>query len=172
MANWNPLSQPVDHIILAGRKSPGLAEVTGGASPRKWDERGGYGLSGSTLVFKGIGLAKFTVKLKLYTEDDWAAWHTWKPLVDKPPLGSKAKAMDITHPLTEQLGVAAVVVEEVSQPEQTDSGEWTITIKFIEYRKPKVALAKPDGAKATPADPIETGIIEPLTNQYNALANE
>lgn len=169
---WNPLTQPVDFIKLAGHKSPGLAEVIGATSPRKWEERGGYGLSGSTVVFRGIGLCKFSVRIKLYTEQDWNDWHVWKLLVDKPPLGTRAKALDITHPLTEELGVAAVVVEEVSQPEQTNDGEWTITIKFIEFRKPKVALAKPDAAKATEADPIETEIIQPLVNQLQELAGE
>lgn len=169
---WNPLDQPVDYIKLAGQKSPGLAEVIGAASPRKWDERGGYGLSGSTVVFRGVGLCKFTVKIKLYTADDWASWDAWRPLVAKPPLGTRARAQEIWHPLLEQLEVSAAVVEEVSQPEQTNDGEWTITIKFIEYRKPKVALAKPDGAKATPADPIETQVIQPLVNQFNALATE
>lgn len=169
---WDPLSQPVDYIKLGGQKSPGLAEVLGATSPRKWDERGGYGLSGSTVVFRGVGLCKFSVKLKLYTEEDWADWAAWKPLVDKPPLGTRARAQDIWHPLLEQLGVAAAVVEEVSQPEQTNDGEWTVSIKFIEFRRPKVALAKPDGAKATPADPIDTNVIQPLLNQFNALANE
>jgi hypothetical protein len=169
---WNPLEKPVDHIVLGGWKSPGLAEVTGGASPLKWDERGGYGLSGSTLIFRGVGLVKFTVKLRLYTPEDWAGWQAWRPLVSKPPLGSKAKAMDFIHPLTEALGVSAVVVEEVSQPEQTDNGEWTITIKFIEHRKPTPALAKPEGSRATPVDPIEMHVIQPLLNQYSALATE
>jgi hypothetical protein len=169
---WNPLDQPVDYIKLGGQRSPGLAEVLGATSPRKWDERGGYGLSGSTLIFRGVGLAKFTVKLKLYTIEDWAAWDAWKPLVAKPPLGTRARAQDIWHPLLEQVDVKAAVVEEVSQPEQTNDGEWTIAIKFIEFRKPKVALAKPDAAKATPADPIETQVIQPLLNQFNALATE
>lgn len=169
---WNPLEQPVDYIKLGGVRSPGLAEVLGATSPRKWEERGGYGLSGSTVVFRGVGLCKFTVKLKLYTEEDWTAWNAWRPIVAKPPFGTRAKALDIWHPLLEQLEVKAAVVEEVSQPEQTDNGEWTITLKFIEFRRPKVALAKPEGAKATPADPIETAIIQPLVNQLNALANE
>jgi hypothetical protein len=169
---WDPLTQPVDYIKLAGQKSPGLADVYGGDSPRKWDERGGYGLSGSTLIFRGVGLAKFSVDLKLYTPEDWAAWHAWKPLVAKPPLGTRARAQDIWHPLLEQIEVSAAVVESVGQPKQTGDGEWTITVKFIEYRKPKVSLAKPDGAKATPADPIETQVIQPLLNQFNALATE
>lgn len=168
---WNPLVAPVDYIKLSGERSPGLAEVYGGSSPRKWDERGGYGLSGSTLVFRGVGLAKFSVRLKLYTEEDWAAWTAWKALVDKPPLGTRARAQDIWHPLLEQIGVTSAVVEEVSQPEQGEAGEWVITIKFIEYRRPKVALAKPEGAKATPADPVDQ-VIERLANQVQELAAE
>lgn len=168
---WDPLSSPVDYFLLANQKSPGIAELVGASSPRKWDERGGYGLSGSTVVFRGVGLSRFSFKIRLYTEQDWSDWFAWKPLVDRPPLGERPKALGISYPLLEQLGVTAVVVEEVSQAEQTNPGEWTITIKFIEFRKPKVALAKPEGAKATPADPVDV-VIEQLSNQVKELANQ
>lgn len=157
---WNPLTTPVDFFNLAGVRSPGYAELTGASSPRKWEERGGYGLSGATVVFRGVGLCYFTFKLKLYSEQDWADWYKFKPLVERPPFGTRAKSLDIWHPFLEQLGVTHAVIEEVSQPEQGDSGEWVITIKMIEFRRPVVALAKPVASKATPVDPVEAKLIE------------
>lgn len=172
---WDPLGEPVapetptrpgigDQIWLAQQWSPGLCEITGANSPREWEERKGYGWSGALVIFKGIGLARFSVKLKLYTAADWRDWSLFKPLVDKPPLGKRPRALDIWHPLLVDQGIYAVVVEDLGQPEQTNDGEWTIELKLVEYRFPKFGLAKPDGAAATPVDPYEQ-YIEKLTKQ-------
>jgi hypothetical protein len=169
MAFWNPLADPIDFFTLSGLRSPGVAELSGATSPRKWEERGGYGLSGATVVFRGVGLCYFTFRLKLYTETDWDDWLSWKSLVNRPPFGTRPKAHDIWHPFLDQLGVTAAVVEEVTQPEQGESGEWTVSIKFIEFRKPVVALAKPVAAKATTADPVEADMIAPLMAEFNRL---
>jgi hypothetical protein len=166
---WNPLDEPVDYIVLAGKKSPGLADVVGANAPRRWDERKGYGLSGAVLIYRGLALSQFSVRIRLYTTADWDAWSTWKALVDKAPLGTRAKAMDITHPFLEALGIVSVVVDDVLQPEQTGDGEWTIEIKFREYRGHTFTLSKPEGSTATPADPVEAEIGR-LTDQFQRLA--
>ncbi len=153
----SPLDTPVDYVLLAGQKSPGIAEILGASSPRKWDERGGYALSGATLVYKGNGLAKFTLQLRLYSVEDWAAWDAWRPLVQRPPVGARARALEIVHPFLEALEIRSVVVEDVLQPIQTGDGEWTIEVKFIEWRRPLVALSRPDGARVT--DAVEAEIF-------------
>ena len=173
---WNPIADPCDYITLAGQKSPGLADVVGASDARKWDEREGFGLSGSFSVFRGRSLAKFSVMLRLYSEEDWEDWHAWKKLVQKLPTrrggGKDSGTLDIWHPLLEDLDIKAVGVAEILQPVQTDHGEWTIEIKFIEFRQPKVTLAKPEGAAATPVDPIEENVIKPLLAQVQQLAAE
>jgi hypothetical protein len=174
---WDPITDPVDYILLAGKRSPGLAEVKGAGSPREWDIRKGYGLSGAASVFTGLSLAKFTVTLRLYTVEDWADWHVWKPLVDKVPKrrggeGKDSGKLDISHPLLWECGIKAAGVEDVKQPEQTGDGEWSIEILFIEFRMPKFALAKPEGAAATTVDPVEEEWIKPLMQQVQRLASE
>lgn len=174
---WDPITSPCDYILLAGIKSPGLADVSGASSVRRWDEREGFGISGAFSVFKGRGLAHFSVKLRLYSDTDWAAWYAWKQIVDKLPTrrggdGKDSGVLDIWHPLLEGLDIKAVAAAEVMQPEQTDNGEWTIEIKFLEFRYPKIALAKPEAAAATPVDPVEEKIIKPLTAQFQSLADE
>jgi hypothetical protein len=166
---WNPVEQPVDYILLSGQKSPGLADVDGASSPRKWDERAGYGLSGSTIVFTGLGLAKFSVRLRFYTVEHWAAWDAWKELVAKPPVGRRPRALDIWHPHLEELGIKSVVVEDVLQPKQTADGEWTVEVKFIQFRLPKLTLAKPEASQAKPTDPYDQ-VIDGLVNQVQELA--
>ena len=174
---WDPINEPCDYILLAQQKSPGIAEVVGASSPRKWDEREGFGITGSFSVFKGRGLAHFSVKLRLYTPEDWTGWAAWKPLVDKLPTrrggsGKDSGVLDIWHPLLVDRDIKAVAVEEVKAPEQTDHGEWTIEIRFIEFRHPKLTLAKPEGAAATTVDPIEEQVIKPLLEQLQELAGE
>lgn len=156
--SWNPITSPVDYYLLEGKKSPGISEVAGAGSPRKWDEVGGYGLSGSTLRFTGLGLAKFEIRTRLYTPEDFEAWKAFAVVLAKPPPKVRPRAKDIWHPFLEELGIKSVVIEDVLQPEQTGDGEWTLTGKFIQYRRPRITLAKPDGSKAAETDPYEQEI--------------
>jgi hypothetical protein len=167
---WNPFNSPIDYILLRGLKSPGIAEVVDANSPRNWDERRGYGFSGATVIFRGVGLAYPVIKFRLWTEEHWDLWSVFRVLLEKPPFGERAQAMSVWHPHLEAQGITSVVVQDLASPVNEGNGIWSITVKFIEYRRPKVALAKPDGAKAAEVDPIESGIIEPLLSQFTALS--
>lgn len=166
---WDPISNPIDYIKLNDKKSPGVAEVVGASAPRKLKELEGYALSGGFVLFRGNKLAKFSVEIRLYTVQDWADWYAWKPLIDRVPVGERAKALSIWHPHLEDLNIKAALVEDVTQPKQTGDGEWTITIKFCEFRSPKRTLAKPEAAASAPIDPIDAK-IKALTDQFEALA--
>ncbi|MEM9075159.1 MAG: hypothetical protein AAGE52_42065, partial [Myxococcota bacterium] len=110
---FNPIAAPIDHILLANRRSPGVAIVTNANSPRRWDERKGYAQSGARVVFRGIGLARPIVTLRLTEQQHWDDWHAWRELVQRPPIGSRARALDIWHPILEDQDIKAVVVEDV-----------------------------------------------------------
>jgi hypothetical protein len=155
---WNPYDDPVNHVILAGQQSPGLADVAGLGTPRNWDERQGYGLSGAIVVFTGNKIANFKVLIKLYTVADWEAYHAWRVLVQRTPPNIRPKALDFWHPFAEMQKIKSVVVTDEGQPEQTGDGEWTIPISFKEWRRPKIALAKPEGSQAKITDPAEQAI--------------
>lgn len=175
---WNPIDSPVRYILLKGKRSPGIAAFGGlPSSVRMWDKTQGHGYSGAYSVFRGRDLAEFSVRLTLYTREDWANWYAWKPLVDAVPKrrggGKDSGTLDIWHPLLEALDIKAVCVKEVIAPEEGDTGEWTAEIKFMEFRPPKFTLAKPEGAAATPVDPVEEFIGE-LTDkvQVERMADE
>lgn len=155
---WNPIDAPVDKAFLGGRVTPGLCDIEGANSPRNWDERDGYGLSGALLVFKGVKLSHFSIKFRLYTPADWDDWHAFAPTVAKPPLGKRARSLDIAHPITDEVRIRSVVVEDVLAPVQTGDGEWTVEVKLIEWRTPIRTLAKPQGSTATEVDPVEQQI--------------
>lgn len=147
--SFDPLTSPVDHFLLAGERSPGIAEVASAPSPRELTERRGYGTSGASVVFRGIKLVPIKITIKLYTVEDWAAWREFLPLLARPPLGRRAQAMDIWHPILEDQGVRSVLVKEVGSPTQTGDGEWSISIDMIEWRRPQPALSAPAGSASS-----------------------
>ncbi|AUX23351.1 uncharacterized protein SOCEGT47_038740 [Sorangium cellulosum] len=151
----NPIEQPdlYDVILLAGQRSPGQAIATGAGSPRNWDERKGYGLSGAFLVFTGDGLAKFQVRLLLWEPQHFAEWESFSALLARPQRGTRPKALDYYHPYHEPLGIKSAVVEDVLQQDQVEPGLWAQDIKFIQYREPRPYLAKPEGSTATLNEP-------------------
>lgn len=151
--SWNPIDQPRDWVKLGGQRTPGLCDISGAGSPRRWDERESYGYSGATVVFHGLKLAHFSLRLRFYSAQDWEDWYAFKPSIDKPPLGKRQGPLDIEHPLLSQVGITSVVVEDTLSPMQTADGEWTVEIKLIEYRPLKFAIAKPDNTAAKPVDP-------------------
>jgi hypothetical protein len=168
--SWNPITNPVDYWILQSQKCPGIGRIQKAGSPRKWDERGGYGASGGVLVFRGRKLPQYDGIIELYTEADWEAWRIFKPLVDRPPFGSIPKALDIWHPYLADLGIKSCVVLDVSQPEEMDLGGHRITVSFQEFRPLKLSLAKPEASKKTADnDPYDKEIAR-LTDQFQELA--
>lgn len=172
MTFWNPIDEPQDWVDFAGVVSPGLADIEGASSPRNWDERDSYAVTGSFLVYHGKKLSHFSVKCRLYTVQHWQDWYAFKPFIEAlPRRGVPAKAIDITHPLLAQLNIHRCVVEDIIQPVQTDHGEWTVEIKLIEFRPPIVSQAKAEGAKATPADP-EDAILAANKDEIAALAGD
>lgn len=151
----NPISKSFDVVVFAAEPTPGVAVVEGGsASPRKWQEVGGYGLTGATIRFTGLGLAKFDVILSFYTPEHWTAWESYQRGVLAPPKpGSFARALSVYHPLLKAADITQCVVEDISLPKQTQDGVWQVVVSCKAFRKPKLTFATPEGAKATPTDP-------------------
>jgi hypothetical protein len=157
ITDWTPLHRPINYVEFAGVRTPGMAEVVGASSPRKWEKVESVGWSGAFLKYHGLELSSFSVHVRLYTRAEWLAWHRFAPLVHRVPLGRFQKPIDVWHPLLEMLGIHSVVVEDVTQATQNED-VWEIEIKLIEYRSPHVALAAARGSQATPDDPIEADI--------------
>lgn len=168
---WCPLIEPVDKVTLNGLETPGRAEIEGAGSPRRWDERESYGYSGAFIVFHGNNLSHFTIRLTLHDDADWLEWYSFKPIIDRVPLGKRQRPLAITHPITAGLGIFACVVEDCSQPTQNEDGLWQIEIKMIEWRSPRLALAAArDGEKEEP-DP-EDDILKGLNAHDEAVGAE
>ncbi len=161
MSDWNPINEPIDRFLIGGHMTPGIGEIVGLDSPRKWEEREGPGYSGATVFYRGLRLSHFSIRFRLYTEVDWSDWNAFANVVAKPPFGKRARALDIQHPQCQQNGVRAIVIENVLAPVMTsDDGEYTAELKVIEFRMPKSAGAKMEGSQDAPVDPVEIEIEE------------
>lgn len=147
---WNPWSTPLDRGVINGIWTPGILRLRNADSPRKWDERVGYGWSGSFPVFLGVRLSQFDVGFELYTDEDWADWQKLRPILAKPPYGKRPKALDFVHPILQDLDIKSIVVTNVKQQETSELGVITIPIEVMTFRVPKIALAKPEGSADKP----------------------
>lgn len=176
--SFNPIdhSTQLDQLMVLAQPSPGISTVEGSsAAPRKWEERGGYGLTGATLVFTGMGLAKFDQVISLYNREDWVAWDKWLKVVAAPPVGKRPRVLDVSHPWLEMFNVFKAAVLDNSLPRQTEDGLWQIVYNWQAFRAPKFTLAKPEGAKATPADPVDAQLdanTALISAQFAALAKQ
>ncbi len=167
-----------DYIELGGQQSPGYADVAGAGSPRKWDKRDGYGFSGAVLVYHGTDLAEFDVTISMWDVAQLIDWWNFATILEKAPVGVRAKALDISHPFlnTPPLRIKSVVVQDVSQLRQDEYGLWTVVIKFLEYRAPRPILGKPiaaipSAAAATPTAQDAADVqIQQLQARVAALA--
>ncbi len=142
-----------DYFLLGADPSPGKCRIKKLDSPRGWDERAGYALSGATLVPKGDPLAVPVISVTLWNPDDYALWKAFaakylSQAVKFAPGTITPKALSIVHPILNDppFYVTEVVVQNVTAVEETDDGIWEYEIEFRRYRKPMLALGKPDAA--------------------------
>lgn len=180
---FDPLTTPIDKVLLAydppsgqtvtWQRSPGIAKVTGAALLYRWDKRQGYGLAGAFPVYFGEDLPDFVIELRLYTSQDWVDWAAWKPLVVKPPKSIRPKALAIYHPWLAEVQIGACTIKKVHQPEPDDeTGGFLIAIECMKWRKPTIALSKPDAAKTNASDDPVDQEIERRTKLLEQLAKE
>jgi hypothetical protein len=160
----NGTSAPIqDFIILSGEVSPGTCEIVNAGSPRTWDKQKGWGYSGATLVYTGDDLSDFDVIVTLWEKggQQWADWYKFAKILEKPPTGVRAKALEIVHPVLNRppLKITQVVIRDVGQPVQSKTGLWTIRISMTAYRGALPALGRPNGnipRASTGIDPFES----------------
>lgn len=195
----NPKGFDQDYIVLANVRSPGTCVISGAGNPRVWDAVKAAGMSGASLRYMGADLARFSVLIKMWTAEQVKEWEEFSDLLgssDKTRTVAGAarkvlanisaaaksaatgtqyspKAMAIQHPLLAELFITDVVVEDRTQLTPSESGLWTVEIKFIQYRPPvasrgKVNSSIPNAPKtvATAQDNMDQR-IQQAKNDFN-----
>jgi hypothetical protein len=151
--SWDPLEHSINKVWLAQMWSPGICDIEGADSVRKYESVEAYGESGALLNFKGVDAARFRIRLRLYTSADWSDWQSFRLRIFAPPTDTKPQALDVWHPLLWDQGIHRLVIENFVQPIQTDDGVWTAELRCIEWRMLQPALTRVAGSKATANDP-------------------
>lgn len=147
--SFDPTTNPerLDYVELGGMSTIGMGKawVEGLGAPRKWDEQPGYGTDGAALKFTGNGLTDGVLKIQCWEPAHFAAWRVFQPIVQETkPGGPPPKALDLRHPISDDIGCTQVVVaDEGCWNLVDDSGLWQREIKLKKYRKPKPMLATP-----------------------------
>jgi hypothetical protein len=148
-----------------GIRSPGKAILSGVATPWKYDVQESYGRSGAVVVFRGRGIAKFTLTIVMWTRVHFIEWPFFSKLLEPPSFG-KPLVVEMRHPILSSADIKAVAVEQLGQPEKQPNGTWVATIQCLEYRPPLPALVKPRGAIPS----VDKGVpITPKTEADLAL---
>lgn len=172
----NPFINPdnFDYFLLGGRKSPGLAKISGAAKVSKYQVNKPKGSTGASLTYDGRDLTKFKASIKLITADEYSQWQDFSALLKKEPNSKDPKAIEFYHPfITDELGVSAVVVEQFTQPEESGANEITVNIDFLEYAPPKASTSNISGSnKARPKGGANaaTPTVDPNADKKAELA--
>lgn len=136
-----------DYVVLAGVRCPVLSEVKGMKLVRKWNVPDGWGFSGARAWFIGQQLIQFSIIFSIWADIQWALWIEFAEAVFREPTKGlpSALSMSIVHPIVNMPPhkVTQVVMMEMSGWDQDDTGLWTCSGTFLQYREPKPALIKP-----------------------------
>lgn len=182
--SFDPVTEPIDFVRINGKTSPGVAVIKGASSPRQWDERRAFGMSGAISISRGSKLAHFSAVVSVWTAEQFAALAEWMAPLRALPAGFRgrsARNFSIWHPILEDLGIREVGVEDILQPIERDPGLWEHEIKLIEYRRPKLTLAKTEGSEGDPRaerDPydvmieMQDRVLRSSNAEYDALVRE
>jgi len=175
MTTFDPFTNPVDFVTIAGQRTPGLAEIIDADQLRRLIERRGFALSGATVRDGGATLTHFKIRLTFTTSEHWVAWDEFRPLLERPPTrvgGNPRNALDIEHPILALARIRSVIPEKIGQPNKDDTGTWTIELGFCEFRNPQPQLDPINGSDATvtPGNGTPEQIIEARTAELHSLA--
>jgi hypothetical protein len=171
----DPLRNPdaYDTFVLAGVRSPGLCKISGAGSPRSWDEQKGKGNVGASISFNGLGLAKFKIRIFLWTTKHFDEWTNFATILKPPINGQPAHALDIEHPILDEphLQIRSIVIEDVSQlDEEGDTGKFFYDLDCKAFRKPKPAQTGVlKGSKAKGESAKEEKQPKPLTARQEQI---
>lgn len=163
-------------IISAGVPvtSPGVCTITGDGIPLNWQVREGFGLSGATQAFRGLGLAEFQLSVKMWTQEHRTQFLVFNAAIQPSPLGAPQKVYSISNPI---LGLAEITqCVFLNKPFVLPNDELAVVVSYKcrQARKPLPTLTSPTAAGAASpegaaADAYQARIQQHLTEIDNLL---
>lgn len=127
-------------------RSPGICTITGDGVPREWQVRKGFGLSGATQAFTGLGLADFDIVLRLVTAKDRELFALFDAACEPSQPGAPERVYRIKNPRLSIRGIVNMVFLNAPILRDMADGSETATYHCRQHRKPLPTLTSPSAA--------------------------
>lgn len=139
-------------FILGGARCPGKATLVSATKIYGWEIRKGNALTGATVVPTGDELVEAKFLVEVWSAEDYIGWLQFAAkflsnAIQKLPGTTSSKAMRILHQQLNgpPLNVTEVVAKAVNPLANDGYGLWSGEIVFLQYRRPRAALPRPNG---------------------------
>lgn len=160
-------------ITLNGMRSPGVVTLSGHDREHGWDIKEAKGQDGASTTRTGEKVCQFTCTFSLSDDplsdtDDFAAWESFRAMLQFTMRGKVPTAMPIYHPDLAAQNITSVCVASIGGMQHDGKGGATVAVKLIEYRPPK---KKPVGKPSSKAAKNPAAAVGEAANQalLNAL---
>lgn len=139
-------------------RSPGVCTIDGDGIPRNWDVVNGFGLSGATQRFKGIGLAEFTLTIRVWKATDRALLVTFAKAVEVSVPGQPERVYQVKNPRLAFKGIDKMVFLNDPFPKDNADQSDTLVYKCRQWRKALATLTSPSapGASSTQGSAMDS----------------
>lgn len=172
MSGLSPFTSPQawDVIVIGQITSPGVCTLSGFERKSDWDQKKGKGSLGATLTYTGRPAAKGSITFQLWTEDHYAAWSTFRPLLKYDPTRATITAVDIYHPSLADVEIKSVVVESIGRADHKGGGMYEIVVEMIEFFPPPKASAigTPSGSTSAQKGTTPGKSTDPIADAQQA----
>lgn len=158
-----PAHEIWNYMIVASRRTPGVARLSGHDLKIGWDIQQATATSGGWTKRINEPIKEFDADYYLVDElnvlgrSDFDDWDDYEKIL-KAAVAPKKKpyALDVAHPDLARVGITAVTVGLIGAMQLDGKGGATVRVHFLEYRPPKpltaVSLTKTAGDRQIEAD--------------------
>jgi len=170
---WGDDPDAWDRVLLDDVALPGICEVDAAEVERKVDSTSPTGSDGGTVRDKGYGLAKFKVKVRIWTREQFQFWVRLGPLLDPRRRGRERQPTRIEHPELLLIGITQAYITGVTSLKASQPrGSREATISFIEYAPATAPARSVTRTAATTAGGGGATAFETGITNGKAAANE
>jgi hypothetical protein len=161
-------------------RSPGVCEVDGDGIPREWDVVQGFGLSGATQRFKGIGLAEFSLTIKVWETAHRTELKAFASAVEVSQPGQPERVYAVKNPRLAFKGIDKMVFLNDPFPKDGKDQSDTLVYKCRQWRKPLPTLTAPSAAGSSSEQGKSADVFEArlaaraavLENRFKTLTGQ
>lgn len=146
--SYNPFVEEFGSFGIGNFSLRGRVEITGLKSTYEYEFKRPKGQTGAKTKYLGRKERPFTVRVTLFTAEDYETYKACRREALPPPDAKKPYAVAVYHPLlNEDYEIDQAVLVDDPQPERNDQFKyWVVTFGFVELPpEPKTTATKVTG---------------------------